>query len=92
MQRITQLLNDAKFWRQFAFWNIILYCILWVIAEFTGWVNDPAFISRLSILALILASLSWWQSSRVEVKQQEDADVKEVIEKLENAEDNNTKN
>lgn len=74
------MLRNANFWRVFALINIFAYCILWVIAEFTGWVNDPAFISRLSILALILSSLSWWQSSRVEVKQQDDADVQEVLE------------
>lgn len=80
MQQIQRLLRDANFWRIFALINIVAYCLLWVIAEFTGWVNDSAFISRLSILALILSSLSWWQSSRVEVKQQDDADVQEVLE------------
>jgi len=79
---VKNLVNSAAFWRGFALVNIILYCILWVVAEFTGWVYDPAFISRLSLLALILASLSWWQSGRVEVKQERDADVQEVLDLL----------
>jgi hypothetical protein len=85
VRQITRLLNDARFWRLFALINIFVYIILWVIAEIFGWVNDSAFISRLSILALILSSLSWWQSGRVEVKQQDDADVSEVLEEVKNA-------
>jgi hypothetical protein len=34
------------------------------------------------MIALQLACLSWWQSGRVEVKQQQDANVSEVLEKM----------
>lgn len=79
-------LEDARFWRGFALVNVAVYCVLWAVSEFTGWVNDTGFISRLSLLALILSSLSWWQSGRVEVKQQRDADVREVLERLDRLE------
>lgn len=82
MRRLRNALDSAVFWRSFALVNIALYCALWVVAEFTGWINDTGFISRLSLLALILASLSWWQSSRVEVRQERDADVQEVLDLL----------
>lgn len=75
-------LEDPAFWQSFALVNIIGWCLVAVAAEFTGWVNDPAYISRLSEVALILASLGWWQSSRVEVKQARDADVQEVLDEV----------
>lgn len=75
-------LDDARFWRGFAAINVLAYLALWVVAEVTRWVDSPAFISRLSLLALILAALSWWQSGRVEVKQQDDANVSDVLEVL----------
>ena len=77
------MFSDPKFWRAFAAFWFWACTGLWVVAEFTGWVNDPAFISRVSMIALQLACLSWWQSSRVEVKQFEDADVADVIAWLE---------
>lgn len=79
---MPKFLNDAKFWRAFALVNILAYIVLWVVAEFTGWVNDPAFISRVSMIALILSSLAWWASERVGVRQEQDADVQEVIDKM----------
>jgi hypothetical protein len=74
--------DDPIFWRRFAFGNAIFCVILWVVAELFGWVMDTAFVSRVSMYALILAALCWWQSSRVEVKQASDKDVQEVFDLL----------
>jgi len=79
---VRDIVADPIFWRRFAFWNGVFCVILWVVAETTGWVNDSAFISRISMYALILAVLSWWQSSRVEVRQASDRDVQEVFDLL----------
>lgn len=79
---LKRYLDDARTWRKLAGFWFWCFTALWIVAEFTGWVNDPAFISRVSMVALQLACLSWWQSGRVEVKQQDDADVKDVLEKM----------
>lgn len=82
MGAVRSALDSAVFWRRFALANVLVYCALWVVSEFTGWVNNTAFISRLSLLALILSALAWWQASRVEARQQQDADVREVLDLL----------
>jgi hypothetical protein len=74
-----QFLNDPRFWRRFAMFNIVLWTASLPVAEVTGWVHESAYISRLSELALLLSALSWWQSTRVEVKQHDDNDVAEVM-------------
>lgn len=79
---MKKLVEDPIFWRRFAFANGLLCVILWVVAEWLGWVTDTSFISRISMYALILAALSWWQSSRVEVRQASDKDVQEVFDLL----------
>lgn len=79
---IRKLLDSPKFWRGFALWNVIAYIVMSVVAEFTGWVNDPAYISRLSEWALVISALAWWQAGRVEVKQEKDADVQDVLDEL----------
>jgi hypothetical protein len=58
--------------RKFNGWSILFFFILWAIAGVTGWVNSPAFISHVSMVALILGSLSAWQAARVEVRQEEE--------------------
>ena len=75
-------MDNPRFWRAFAGWVVLGHIALWVLAELTGWVYDTGFISRLSLDALILAGLGWWQSGRVEVKQSEDADVQDVLDVL----------
>lgn len=79
---MTKFVHDPVFWRRFAMGNAVFCVILWVVAEWFGWVLDTSFISRISMYALILAVLSWWQSSRVEVKQASDKDVQEVFDLL----------
>lgn len=72
-------LNSPLFWRGFALFNIVLWTVSIPVAEIYGWVYDTGYISRLSEVALLLAALSWWQSTRVEVKQYDDNDVAEVM-------------
>lgn len=46
---------------------------LWGLAVPTGWINSVAFISHISMAALVYAAWSAWQSTRTEVKQDEGA-------------------
>lgn len=52
-------------------WLTIFWLALIPVAALTGWVNSPAFISYLSMIALVLGSWSAWQAARVEVVQQQ---------------------
>lgn len=44
---------------------------LWIAAMIFGWLSSVEFVSHLSAIALVLGSWSSWQSTRVEVKQEE---------------------
>lgn len=48
---------------------MIFWIALWIFATITGLVHSVAFISHLSIVALVLASAASWQSARVEKKE-----------------------
>lgn len=63
--------GDPVFMKRVNGWLTIFWFALVPVAAITGWVNSPAFISYLSMIALILGSWSAWQAARVEVVQQE---------------------
>lgn len=69
---VIRKLEDPAWMRTFAGWNVIFWIVLIPVSVITGWVHSSAFISYLSEIALVLSSLSWWQSGRVEVKQDKD--------------------
>lgn len=55
-------------------WSVIGTGLLWGVATFIGWVESVAFISHVSMAALLLETFLAWQNARVEVKQDEGAD------------------
>lgn len=63
--------GDPVFMKRVNGWLTVFWFALVPVAAVTGWVNSPAFISYLSMIALILGSWSAWQAARVEVVQQE---------------------
>lgn len=73
---------SPRFWRWFALLNAGVSIVCSVVAEFTGWVDSNAYISRLSELAWILTALAWYAATRVEVNQDKDASVQEVLDYL----------
>lgn len=62
--------------------SLVSVVLLWVAATAFGWVYSVAFISHVSMLALVLGCLSWVFSSRVEVRQDRDANVQDVVDRL----------
>lgn len=42
------------------------FITLWAVAAMTGWVNSPAFISHVSMVALVYAAFTGWQGARAE--------------------------
>ena len=59
---------------------LTLFWIAMCVPAFAfGWVSSVQFVSFLSLWALIASHWAAWQSARVEVRQDEDADVQEVL-------------
>lgn len=50
---------------------VIFWICLWVVAAVTGLINSVAFVSHMSMVALVLASASAWQAARTEEKEDE---------------------
>lgn len=69
---------SAGFLRRFARWNIWFWManlavtdVLYVADKATYQQLAILYLNNISIIALVLSSLSWWQSCRVEVKEDE---------------------
>lgn len=60
-------------------WLTIAFTVLVPLSFAFGWVKSVVFVSGLSLWALVSGHWSAWQASRVEVVQDEDADVQDVL-------------
>jgi hypothetical protein len=69
ISKITDLLQDATFLRQFHGWATIFWIVMIPISVFTGWVNLTVYVSALSLWALVASHWAAWQASRVEEKE-----------------------
>jgi hypothetical protein len=63
---------SSKAWRRFHGCLVIFWLVLWGAGWVFGWLSSVTFVSHLSAVALVLASLSSWQAARVEVNQEEE--------------------
>lgn len=68
---------SGRFWKWVHFWGIFVVIGVWILAGFTGWINSVAFVSHISMAALVLAEISSWQGSRTEQKQ--DKQIEELL-------------
>jgi hypothetical protein len=50
---------------------VIFWILLWIVAAITGWIQSVAFVSHMSMAALVLGSASAWQAARTEEKEEE---------------------
>jgi hypothetical protein len=63
-------------------WLTIFWIVMVPISILTGWINSVTYVAALSLWALVTGHLSAWQAARVEVHQDEDANVEEVMEAI----------
>lgn len=63
--------GDPVFMRKINGWLTIFWIIMIPIAVLTGLIQSVAFISALSLWALVSGHWSAWQAARVEVRQEE---------------------
>jgi len=71
--------GDPAFMRKVNGYLTLFWILMIPISIVTGWISSVAYVSALSLWALVSGHWSAWQAARVEVKQQEDADVAQVL-------------
>lgn len=62
--------GDAVFIKRVHGWLTILWIAMIPISMFFGWLNSVAYVSALSLWALVSGHWSAWQAARVECEQQ----------------------
>jgi hypothetical protein len=75
----TAVQGDPAFMRRVNGWLTIFWIAMIPVSLATGWVNSVIYVSALSLWALVSGHWSAWQAARVEVRQDNDADVAEVL-------------
>jgi hypothetical protein len=81
--------GDPVFMRRMNGWLTIAWIIMIPVSFATGWVKSVAYVSALSLWALVSGHWAAWQAARVEVAQKQDEDRRaaqnipeEIVEKL----------
>lgn len=72
--------DPAKF-RRFNGWATIFWISMVPVSILLGWVQSVAYVSALSIYALVTGHLSTWQAARVEERQENDR-TEEIVRKI----------
>lgn len=67
--KILRLFEDPLFSRRFNGWAAVFFAILIIPSLILGWLEVVAFVSVLSIWALVAAHWSTWQAAKVEQKE-----------------------
>lgn len=71
--------GDPKFMRRVNGWLTVFWLAMIPVSIAAGWLSSVQYVSALSLWALVSGHWSAWQAARVEVHQDEDADVGEVL-------------
>jgi len=69
--------GDPAFMRRLNGWLTIFWIVMIPISLAMGWLHSVAFVSALSLWALVSGHWSTWQAARVEVTQQQEAEERE---------------
>lgn len=69
MKQLVNKLQDAKFLRAFHGWATMFWIIMVPISLALGWIESVAYVSALSLWALVASHWAAWQASRVEEKE-----------------------
>ena len=62
--------GDPTFMRRVNGWLTVVWILMIPVSIVTGWIHSVAYISALSLWALVSGHWSAWQAARVEVEQQ----------------------
>ena len=70
----TSVQGDPVFMHRLNGWLTIFWLVMIPISLAMGWLHSVAFVSALSLWALVSGHWSTWQAARVEVAQQQEAE------------------
>ena len=79
--------GDPAFMRRVNGWLTLFWILMIPVSMLTGWINSVTYVAALSLWALVSGHWSAWQAARVEVRQEDDANVQDVLDKLEEQDD-----
>lgn len=82
LSRLQDYLARPQFQRNANGVAALAWLALVPIALTAGWLKSVVFVSAISIYANAAGHIGAWQAAQVACKQDEDADVQEVIDKL----------
>ena len=68
-------------------WLTVLWIVMIPVSFVTGWINSVTYVAVMSLWALVSGHLAAWQAARVEVVQNEDANVAEVLDTVQEIRD-----
>jgi hypothetical protein len=66
--------DDPQFMRRVNGWLTIFWIVMIPVSIFMGWITSVAYVSALSLWALVSGHWSAWQAARVEVNQEREAE------------------
>ncbi|TXN31440.1 hypothetical protein [Lacisediminihabitans profunda] len=72
----SSIQGDPIFMRRVNGWLTLFWIAMIPISLLTHWVNSVVYVSALSLWALVSGHWSAWQAARVEVKQEEEANLR----------------
>jgi uncharacterized protein YqiB (DUF1249 family) len=75
-------LSGPAMMRRLNGWAAVFWVAMIPVSYALHWLSSVTYVSGLSIWALVSGHLSTWQSARVEVRQEKDADVQEVLDEV----------
>lgn len=70
--------NNPKLMQKANGWLTIFWLAMIPVSVITGWIHSVAYVSALSIWALVSGHWSAWQAARVEVQQQREQEEREA--------------
>jgi hypothetical protein len=79
--------GDPVFMRRVNGWLTIFWLAMIPVSIITGWIDSVTYVAALSLWALVSGHWSAWQAARVEVRQDEDANVADVLQAVKDLSD-----
>lgn len=75
--KVKQYFGSPLFLRRVNGWLTIFWVVMVPVSIEAGWINSVAYVSALSLWALVSGHWSAWQAARVEVKQAKEHEERE---------------
>jgi hypothetical protein len=78
IKKLWELIQgDPVFMRKLNGYLTVFWIVMIPVSIITGWISSVAYVSALSLWALVAGHLSSWQAARVEVRQDEELKERE---------------